>query len=337
VTAHSDYGVAVWASPEWRERAVAWLDAQLAAAGIERTGDVEQPHLRPWATALRVPTTDGVVWMKAAGPGTAFEVALYEFLGQVAPAYVLRAIAIDVDRGWIVIEDGGTPLREQFQGDELVEAMTSVLAQYAQLQRDLAPHAEDLVALGVADMRAEALPARFEEALAVVGAYVEQRGEPDEAERYARLRRLGPTVAEWCDELVAAPGGASLDHNDLHAQNVFLTEPGGRARFYDWGDSVVAHPFTSMLVALDFMQHDVLEVGPQDARVLRLRDAYLEAFTDLAPHAELVKTLELARRLALIARTLIWDRAVKTLATEGVADEWASAPFETLSSLLDVR
>ncbi len=71
-----DHGVTAWSSTSWRDSAVSWLDEQLAAAGIERTGEVEQPHLRPWATVLKAPTTDGPVWLKAAGPGTAFQAAL---------------------------------------------------------------------------------------------------------------------------------------------------------------------------------------------------------------------------------------------------------------------
>ncbi len=329
----SDYGVTVWSSAAWRDVAVAWLDAQLAGAGLERTGPVEQPHVRPWATALRAPTTGGPVWLKAAGPGTAFEVGLYELLHEVAPAHVLTPLATDVDRGWVVLEDGGTPLGERLGGDALVDAMAAVLPQYGQLQRDLAPHAEDLLALGVADMRAEAMPARFEEALATVGAYVARRGDPAERERYERVVGLGDTVAGWCQRLAAAPGAASLDHNDLHPWNVFMSA--GRAHFYDWGDSVVAHPFASMLVAIGYMQRHVPEVERGDPRMLGLRDAYLEAFTDLAPHGELVETLGLACQVGKIARTLIWDRALRALDPGDVPDEWADAPFENLIALLD--
>ncbi|MGI8750411.1 MAG: aminoglycoside phosphotransferase family protein, partial [Thermoleophilaceae bacterium] len=103
-----------------RERAVTWLDAQLATAGLERTGPVEQPHVRPWATALRAPTTGGPVWLKAAGPGTAFEVGVYDLLHEVAPAHVLTPLATDIDRGWVVLEDGGTPLGERLSADALV-------------------------------------------------------------------------------------------------------------------------------------------------------------------------------------------------------------------------
>ncbi|HYZ98766.1 MAG TPA: hypothetical protein VE575_08460 [Acidimicrobiales bacterium] len=54
---------------------MSWLDEHLAAASIDRRGEVEQPHVRPWATVLRAPTAEGVVWMKAAGRGTASEAA----------------------------------------------------------------------------------------------------------------------------------------------------------------------------------------------------------------------------------------------------------------------
>ncbi|HEY6707110.1 MAG TPA: hypothetical protein VJB61_05890 [Actinomycetota bacterium] len=51
--------IALWSSDDWRREAEAWQDGQLAARGIRRTGEVTQPHLRPWATVLRAPTTQG--------------------------------------------------------------------------------------------------------------------------------------------------------------------------------------------------------------------------------------------------------------------------------------
>src|SRR6476620_9051638 len=98
-TAH---GVAVWSTPEWRAQAEVWLDEQLERSGIERTGAVEQPRVRPWATVLTAPTTRGVVWMKAAAPATAFEVGLYELLAQTVPDRVLIPVAADVTRGWLL-------------------------------------------------------------------------------------------------------------------------------------------------------------------------------------------------------------------------------------------
>ncbi len=229
---------------------MAWLDEQLAAAGIDRTGEVEQPRVRPWATVLTAPTTAGPVWLKAAGPGTAFEVGLYELLHRVTPARVLPPVAADVARGWIVLPDGGPPLAERLAGAELVDAMVTVLPQYGQLQRDLAPHAADMLGLGVTDMRAGAMPVRFDEAVEAASAYVEHRGGASERATLQRVAALRPAVVSWCDELAGMPGMPSLDHNDLHPGNILLDGPGLQARFYDWGDSVVAHPFASMLMGL---------------------------------------------------------------------------------------
>lgn len=71
------------------------MDEQLAGTGIERTGEVEQPRLRPWATLLTAPTTRGPVWLKAASPHTAFEVPLYGLLTRTLPDRVLTPIGAD--------------------------------------------------------------------------------------------------------------------------------------------------------------------------------------------------------------------------------------------------
>jgi hypothetical protein len=68
---------------------------------------------------------------------------------------------------------------------------------------------------------------------------------------------------------------------------------------------------------------------------VRLRDAYLGGFAGVAPHDELVATLELACRVAKIARALIWDRAVRAAVEQGepIEDRWTTAARETLESL----
>jgi hypothetical protein len=138
---------------------------------------------------------------------------------------------------------------------------------------------------------------------------------------------MAPAVAEWCERLAASPLPASLDHNDLHPWNILA---GGR--YYDWGDSVVAHPLAAMLVPLGFVQQS-LGAGRDFAGA---RDAYLDVFADLAPHSELVETLALACRVAKIARALTWERALRAAREQGATlDPWENATAETLASLLD--
>jgi hypothetical protein len=99
---------------------------------------------------------------------------------------------------------------------------------------------------------------------------------------------------------------------------------------------VVAHPFAAMRLPLFFAQR-ALEAGLEDARLVRLRDAYLEVFEDLAPHEELVEWLVLAGHVGKIARVLTWQRALQAAREQGeeLDDDWATALRETLAALLE--
>jgi Phosphotransferase enzyme family len=326
----------VWRSASWHELATSWLDEELASAGIRRTGSVEQPHLRPWATVLTAPTTQGPVWLKATGPAAAFEAGLYVLLSQVSPKRALAPIAVDTHRGWILLPDGGEPLGVRLAGADLADALAAVLRRYAELQRDFAPEAEAALALGVADMRPEVMPTRFAEAVEAVGPSVADRGDDGDREALREVAALHATYRSWCERLAESAGAASLDHNDLHPWNMLvprLDRP-DEVRFYDWGDAVIAHPFACMLVPLGWTQHR-LSTSLDGPDLLRIRDAYLEMFSDLAPHAELVATLELACRVGKVARALTWARAVAQSDPDELDDHYARAPIACLRSLLD--
>jgi hypothetical protein len=306
--------VALWSSDAWWTAVVGWIDRRLAELGRERRGAVTQPHLRPWATVLRVPTDDGPLWFKAGSPGTAFEASLYETLARVTPERILLPVAVDAARGWVLLPDGGPPLAETATGKARLEGLAAALVRYGELQRELAPHAGELLAAGVADMRPAAMPERFEEALEAT----RPDGPPEAIELWERIAERRGTVLDWCARLAESPLPASLDHNDLHPWNVL-----GGERFYDWGDSVVAHPFAVALVPLSFFD------DPASAR-----DAYLRGFGD---PEELAPTVELACRVAQVARALIWDRALRASREQGEAIDarFEHAALETLGGVLD--
>jgi hypothetical protein len=336
VIAPSGVGIDVWASAEWREAATSWLDEQLASHGISRIGEIEQSHLRPWATVLSAPTITGRVWLKALGPATAFEAGLYELLQRTVPERVLAPIAVDAARGWILLPDGGPPLADRIAGADLVDALAAVLRRYGELQRDFAPETEAALTLGVADMRPQVMPSRLEEALETVGRSLAGQGAGGDRDLLREIASLRETYRSWCERLATAPGGASLDHNDLHPWNMLvpdLDRP-DEVRFYDWGDAVIAHTFASMLVPLGWAETR-LATDLYAPEVLRIRDAYLQPFSDIAPHSELVEALELACRVGKVARALTWARAVAQSNPSELTEHFATAPLASLGSLLD--
>ena len=320
----------IWESPSWLEAATGFMDEALRHHGRERTGPVTRSRVRPWSALLEATTTTGRVWLKASSLQTAFEVGLYARLHTLSPERVLEPLSLDTERGWIVLPDGGALLGNACPGDDLPRALERVVPLYAQLQLGLMPHARALISLGVTDMTAPVMPERFREALASVRVYLERTGSPEEWAEFRAISALEPRFVARCAELAEAPGRPSLDHNDLHPWNVFATPLElERARFFDWGDSVVAHPFASLLVLLRTLEN-TLEAPAHDARVLRVRDAYLEPFETLGSRRELIETAELACWVARAARVLTWQRAVG----ESAPDDYAGIPFGKLRELL---
>ncbi|MBB4679363.1 aminoglycoside phosphotransferase family protein [Crossiella cryophila] len=290
--------------PRWWPQAVSWIEANLA--GRVRTGEIERVRERPWSTVATVPTTTGPVWFKANGPGLLYEAGLLRVLGSLAPDRVITPLVVDVERGWALLPDGGTTLRES--GQDGLAAWERLLGEYAVLQRELAPHTADFLGLGVPDLSPATLTAHLDRLL----------GEHELPE----VAAARPRFLDWCAELAGSPVPLGLQHDDLHDANV-LVDAQGRYRFFDWGDASIAHPFTTLLVSLRVAarKFDLDQGAPE---ILRLRDAYLEPWSDLGTPAELHRTLALTTKVGAISRSLAWERALLEADAESLA-EWADA------------
>jgi hypothetical protein len=273
-----------WEDPAWRSAALEWLERELATLGLSETGE-RWVRLRPWSVIIRV-CAERPVWFKATSPGSAFEPALAEALARWVPEHVLTPYAVDTARGWSLLPDGGALLRAQTLD---VRHWEEVLVQYGDLQRTLVPRVEELVRLGVPDARV--LPRLFDSIVQTV----------EGADR-ERLSAFRPRLVEWCAELDGFGIAATLDHADLHDGQILVAGP-GRYTFFDWGDANIAHPFCSLLVAIDRAAE---QLGPDV--VPRLEDAYLEPWTAEHPRAELRRAATLARRLSHLTRAGSWGR-----------------------------
>ncbi|WP_325049007.1 phosphotransferase [Marinitenerispora sediminis] len=176
-----------------------------------------------------------------------------------------------------------------------------MLAAYARLQRSLARRVSDLLGLGVPDLRPAALGGRLDAFLdnpAVAQALGADR---------ATLLKQRPEFDTLCGLLAGSAVPASLDHADLHIGNVLVLD--GGYRFVDWGDSGVAHPFTSLLAPL----RTARSFGADHRQLDRLRAAFLEPWTADRPRSELGEELRLALSLAPIGRALSWSRVFPEL------------------------
>ena len=315
-----------WDDPRWQASAHAWVTERLTELGRPPTGPIEEVRARPWSVTHRVTTTAGVAWFKANTPGCAYEAGLAASLARWAPGRVLEPLAVDAPRGWLLTPDAGPTLREVVSADRLLPTWTAMLQSYAALQCDLSRHTPEMLAQGVPDHRPERLPARLTALLA--DPRIQADLGPD---RRAAVDKLAPDFADWCTELSADAIPATLQHDDLTDANVF---PDGRGfRFFDWGDSSVAHPFGSLLVAIGFAAH-LLRLDPGAPDLDRLRDAYLEPWTDLAPLPAVRRAAALAVRITRVSKALAWQRALRDPSVP-VDPDFRTAPADWLAELTE--
>ena len=237
-----------WTRPDWLAEVRAWIAARLDEHGLAIVGDIEQPHLQWWSTALRVPTSDGDVFFKASRPSSAFEGPLTELLGREQPRRTAELLAVEPERAWMLTRDAGTRLREAAPGPEQLTHWERLLPPYAELQLALAPRADELLALGVTDLRLPVLPPLLERACAERELLVRDDEDGMTPEELSALDDALPRFRELCGRLDESGIRPSLQHDDLHDGNVFVRD--GDHVVFDWGDACISHPFHTLVVTL---------------------------------------------------------------------------------------
>jgi len=287
--------VSGWTDPLWIAAAHGWIHAQLEGLGSALAGPIEQPHVRPWATVMRVPTDAGPLWFKANAPVLAHEAGVVSVLAGRRPNAVPELLAVDLERGWMLMGDGGLRLRELVERERGLSRWLELLPRYAQLQIDLAGHADELVALGAPDRRLAILASQYEQLLdhGVEGLPEDELG---------RLRALTGRVGEMCDRLAGFGLPETIQHDDLHDGQVFVRD--GRYLFFDWGDACVSPAFFTMAVTLEGVLAWGLDDVEGSEEIGPYRDAYLEPFAGYATRPELEAAHAIALRLGWLCRAL---------------------------------
>jgi hypothetical protein len=301
---------APWARLGWYATAALWVREQLERLGYREIGPVEQLHARVWSTVLRVPTVAGLVYFKAvAAPSYAFEPDVTQALADLFPANLPRVLAVDEARHWMLLADSGTSLRGALQASGDTAAYEAMPPHFARLQMATVPHVDRFLALGCPDRRLERLPEHFRALVADrPGLRVGQVGGLIEDD-YARLQALAPEVEALCARLASYHlPTAAMHHEELSPGHVIPA--GDDYIFFDWGDSCVSHPLSSLMMALRWPR---LVLGWDEATLARVQHAYLAAWTAYEPMERLVEAYTLARRLALLCRALTWRAAVSQL------------------------
>ncbi len=303
-----------WATPGWRAEIDGWIVEQLGELGIRVTAAIEQPHLYPWSTVLRVPTSDGLVYCKATLAGFDHEPRLTAALAAWRPDLMPAVLAIDGQRGWMLTRDAGPMLRTITRTDPPnLTPWLDILPRYAEFEIEMIPRVDELLALGAFDHRLARLPDHL--ALILAHEASLKIGPPEGLtdEEIVRLRDLAPRFADACAELASYGIPETLQHDDFHDGNIFIGA--GRTTLADWAECCIANPFFTMRVTLRAAAHfaGIAEDAPP---ILAMRDAYLEPWTRFIARDDLLPAFALSQRIAIVSRTRTWHRVIEILTGE---------------------
>jgi hypothetical protein len=129
-----------WTNPDWQKQAHDWIRAEAGRQSIHITGAIEQFHMYPWSTVLRVPTSEGALFFKATAAETVYEAALTQKLAGWVPDCMPELVAVDPARGWMLMCDGGEQLRASIRPTRDLSPWNPVITRYAEVQIGLANH-----------------------------------------------------------------------------------------------------------------------------------------------------------------------------------------------------
>lgn len=332
MTSPAPHPTDLWKSAAWRSRVESWVSQVLATFNIEQTGPVSEPRIRFWSVQLTIPTDHGKLWFKENNPGQFQEASIIAALAEIAPDHVIAPLAIEPTKGWMITPDHGATLATLNSTDYAL--WSRVLTDFADLQQQAAAYGEKLKEAGLASLDP-----------GIAGNFVSNQlllhtGLPEEhplhldAGQADRIYASVPAIEGAAAQLSALGVPLSLEHNDLHPNNAFI--PGSSTdplRFFDFGDSYWAHPFSSLYVPLGAMM-EAWGTGPDDARIRRVLAAYLERWSGYAPLPQLREALEPALQLGRLNRYASWLRLL-IHADDGAMLEYGPHALRYLATVTD--
>ena len=302
----------IWHDPKWQKQAHDWIRAQTEQHSMQITGEIEQNHAYTWSTVMRVPTNEGMLFFKATAGETLFEIALTDRLAGWFPDCMPELVAADTERGWMLMRDGGEPLRASIRPAKDIKPWEPVITRYSELQIELAEHIDEILMLGVPDHRLAVLPAFYEKLLADEASLMIDQEKGLTSAEFQQAREKLPRFKEVCAELAAFGIPETLNNGDFHDANVLIRN--GRITFFDWGDATVTHPFVSLRTFFVSIEISLgLDENVFTPEMAALLDRYFETWQKFTSREDLLKAYELSRPVASIVKTILWHTTISEL------------------------
>ncbi len=309
-----------WALPGWYAVAVAWLQAQLEQRGIATTSPVEQVRSWSLSSLTHVRTDGGAVYFKAVPPFMVQEAAAIQALFEKYPTCVPQPVAVDAERGWMVMFDAGGKLLTETPD---VARWQEAVCMHARMQMEQAEHVRDWLELGCPDRSLGKMVELIDPLISVSTQLLAGKPWGLSEDELEQLHGLSMRLKLMCARLATYNVPHTLLHGDLGG-NILVKDDG--YVFFDWTDVCVSHPFFDMATIMDTVFDDNLFHGEADV-AQRLQEAYLEPWTAYEPVERLLDAFHIARPLGALHQAMSYVWILTNLAEDARWELEAALPI----------
>jgi Phosphotransferase enzyme family len=285
-------GARPFARQGWFQQLRAWASEAIIPFGLALRDGFQQLNASPSFSLIRFETSGTPIWFKAVGEPSLHEYEISLLLARLFPDFVAPVVAQRDDwHGWLSFEVSGNHLEET----RLIGQWQSAAESLARLQIACVDHGAELLTAGARDLRAPRLSKLrmpFLEAMAeLMELQVKYPPQPLSAPELCWLSRQ---IEDSLDAMAALDIPDTLGSSDLNPGNVIVRAR--RARFLDWSETYIGHPFFSFAYLLEHFRRSV--PGSDDAELVA---AYVGPWRSRLSSERIAVALEYAPLLAVFA------------------------------------
>lgn len=286
-----------------------WVETQLKKQNFSPLSGIETVTDQPWSRVWRLTTDQGSVYCKWVAPFMKPELALTSQLWQSHPDLIAEPLALNSEKGWLLIADAGPMMRHVFTDRSEAEPWFRVLADYARMQIDWMEHSIPLRSLGLPDRSVRTLADQVEPLIDhAMSIQVENEADQLRPEHRPQLEALLENWPEFADSLYPGDLSDTLNHGDLHDGNIAWTDDQGR--IFDWGDASLSHPFMSMRTVLATLERR-FGVSRGHADLYPYIQAYLAPWKAQMPDVPIDSLFAASRKAWPLVSLLSWHHAIQ--------------------------
>lgn len=264
----------------WLDDAVHWV--REVTGESHRPAEIAQLNASGFTALARIRFPGAIYWLKAVAPQVNLEYRFTKAVSRLCPRFLPGIVSFRDRWHAFLMQDGGTALSQQ---QCTLQTVGAVALSLAQLQLSSVKHTNRLLALGMADVRAETVRTQIRASLPMMERSLDIQdfgGAPRISLRM--LHTMCEEVERLCEVLERLRIPDTLLHNDLHAENIVLDS--ARCAFIDWASPAVGNP----LLAYHQIRSEFLH---RPRLYARLSITYKTALRQLAAPHQLDRALEI--------------------------------------------